>query len=103
MDQNVKLTVMFKNNKKIFTEVQPLLEKHKDYFNVIFQEYPEMYEGISKEKEDAIEYYTSSIPDSNFISIFTKKPEEMQEIFDYSRVVRLVLEYFDAENISYLS
>ena len=54
------------------------------------------------EEEEAIAYYTSPIPDSNIFSIFTKS-KELEEIFDYSRVVRLILEYFDAENIGYFS
>ena len=87
---------------EIFEKIQPALEEHKDYFSWIFQEYPTMYDGVDMEPEEALEYYTSSIPNSNILSIFQGQ-DTLLELFDYSRVVRLILEYFDAENISYFS
>ena len=101
-NQDVVLEIQFKNSEKIFDEVKDLLDSNKENFYFIGQEYPNMYKGVEMDREEAILYYTSSIPDSNIISYFTSG-EKMEEIFDYSRVVRLILEYFDAENIGYLS
>ncbi len=100
-DKDVFLTIEFKNSKKIFNDVKDSLEKYKEDFFNIDQNYPGKYVGVEMEKEEAIEYYTSSIPDSNITILF--QPDKRAELFDYSRVVRLILEYFDAENISYLS
>ena len=57
-----------------------------------------MYKGVDLDREEAIKYYTSSIPNSNIFSFFSG---DLMELFDYSRVVRLVLEYFDYKNIGY--
>ena len=100
--QDVTLSIDLKNSKEIFEEVKDLLDSNKEYFRFIGQEYPGMYEGVDMKREEAIKYYTSSIPDSTIITHITQS-DKIDELFDYSRVVRLILEYFDAENISYLS
>lgn len=97
LDSDKSLVITIKNSKKIFQEVQELLDSNKEEFRVIAQIYPDMYVGVEMDPDEAIEYYTSSIPNSNIFDSFNF--EKTQEVFDYSRVVRLILEYFDSENI----
>ena len=98
LNTDKRVTIMIKNSKDIFKKISPYLDENKDKFSQIAQMYPHMYKGVDLDREEAIKYYTSSIPNSNIFSFFSG---DLMELFDYSRVVRLVLEYFDYKNIGY--
>lgn len=91
------LTIKIKNSKKTFEQLKPFLKDNKDKLLSIRQTYSGMYSSPEMNREEALEYYLSPIPETNFIDSFNEK--KMVDIYDYSRVVRLALEYFDYNNI----
>ena len=92
------LKIKIKNSKEIYSEIKDYLDNNKEKFIYIKEIYDGMYEGVDMSKEKAIKYYTSPIPNSNFITSFNQK--DMQEIFDYSRATRLIMEYLNHKNIN---
>ena len=93
-DENAYLEIRVKNSKDDFVKVKKLLDKNYNRVRYIYQEYEGMYNGVEMSKKEAIKYYTSSIPRGNILSFF-----KQNELYDYSRVVRLLLEYFDSKNV----
>lgn len=96
-NKDKKLIITIKNSKKNFLEIKDYLNENQSSFLAITQIYPNMYTGVDMNSEDAIEYYTSPIPNSNFIDGFNQ--DKMHEVFDYSRVARLIMEYLDYKYI----
>jgi len=94
-DQQLKITI--NNDEKIFSEISECLKANADKFRAINQIYPNMYAGVNFTESEAINYYTSPIPNSNFITALNI--DKQLELFDYSRATRLIMEYFDAKNI----
>ena len=79
------------NDEEVFSSLKKWLQENKYRFLSIIQDYPTIYEGVSMDSEEAIHYYLDPIPSGNFFASFG---EAGQEAYDYSRTVRLLLEYY---------
>ena len=90
-NQDQNLIITFDNSEEIFKRLQPFLYRNKDRYISIVQDYPGIYTGVHMEPEEAIEYYTKPIPSSN---LFTSFGSKFSNAYDYSRTVRLLLEYY---------
>lgn len=92
-NDNDYLVIKIKNSEDDFIKSKKIIDKYSSRLKSIRQIYDGIYKGMGLDKKEAIKYYTSSVPNSN---IFTRNK---LEVFDYSRVVRLLLEYFDSKNV----
>jgi len=92
-DEKAFLTIEINNSDENFIKIKKIIDNSPIRLKSVIQEYDDMYTGIEMGKKEAIKYYTSSVPSSNVFSLNRDKT------FDYSRVVRLLLEYFDSKNV----
>ena len=93
-DDNAYLEIRIKNSDDDFVKVKKILDKYSSRVRYIYQEYDNMYDGLELSNKEAIKYYTASVPRGNVFSIGKRG-----EMFDYTRVARLLLEYFDSKNV----
>lgn len=94
--ENDHIIISLINNKEFFSKMQKTLNKYKYRLQYISQLSENDYKGPELTKDNAEEYYVSEIPDSNVVTHFEEKKEF---VYDYSRATRLIMEYFDNENI----
>ena len=91
--ENDYLVIQIKNSENDFIKSKKIIEKYASRLKSVKQPYDGMYTVTKMKKKEAIKYYTSVVPSSN---VFTRNKDK---VFDYSRVVRLLLEYFDSKNV----
>lgn len=96
LDDNKHLSITIENDEEKFEKIQKILNKYKQNLQYISQIVPDDYKGVELTEEEAEKYYTEEVPESNAT---THLDGNMDEIFDYSRATRLIMEYFDHENI----
>ena len=92
--ENDYLVISINNSKDDFIKIKKILDKYSSRVRYIYQVYDGMYTGVDLNKKEAIKYYTSSIPRGTVFSMFKR-----DELYDYTRSVRLFLEYFDSKNV----
>lgn len=96
VEENNHIVISLINSEERFKKMQKILNKYKYKIQYLSQLSPNDYTGPEITKEEAEEYYVSEIPESNVITHFD---DNVEKYFDYSRATRLIMEYFDHENI----
>ncbi len=96
LDDNKHISLTIENDKEKFEKIQKILSKYKQKLQYVSQIVPDDYKGVDLTEEEAEDYYTKEVPDSNAT---IHLDGNMDEVFDYSRATRLIMEYFDHENI----
>ncbi len=88
--------VKFKNNEELFNKLIPIMKEHSHLFIAIQQYDPAAYPE-DKTHEEYLSYYLKGFNNDN--PLFDMMATIFEDEYDYSRVVRLLLEYYDGQEV----
>ena len=71
------------------------LKKYKNYFIAIRQESEDDEEPIERDGNESLEYYLAPFEGIDLFKSMSYEKGSFRDEYDYERVVRLFLEYYD--------
>ncbi len=95
MDKTYHAHVTIEVNKEKFEKLQPYLKKYKNYFIAIRQESEDDEEPIERDGNESLEYYLAPFEGIDLFKSMSYEKGSFRDEYDYERVVRLFLEYYD--------
>ena len=88
--------VKFKNNRALFDKLAPVMKEQSNLF-IAIQQYDPASLPQSRTREEYLDYYLKGFNNDN--PLYDFMATIFEDEYDYSRVVRLLLEYYDGQEI----